>query len=58
MENKGEIIIYQTEDGESCLDVRLDQETIWLNLNQLVKLFEPNKTVISRHIKKFFKGGA
>ena len=39
MEGKGEIIIYQTEDGKSGLEVRLEKETLWLNLNQITELF-------------------
>ena len=55
MESKGEIIIYQTEDGESQLDVRLQDETVWLTQSQLTKLFDRDQSVISRHIKNIFK---
>jgi hypothetical protein len=33
--NKGEIIIYKTKDGETSIDVRMEEETVWLNLNQM-----------------------
>ncbi len=57
MENKGEIIIYQAEGGESQLDIRLENETLWLSLAQMVQLFDRDKSVISRHIANLFKEG-
>ena len=51
----GEIIIYQTEDGQAKLDVRLEKETIWLNLNQIAMLFERDKSVVSRHIRNVYR---
>lgn len=57
MERKGEIIIYQTEDGKNQLDVTLQEESLWLNLNQMTQLFGRDKSVISRHIKNIFKEG-
>ena len=53
----GEIILYEIPDGHIQLDVRLEQETIWLNLNQLAVLFDRDKSVISRHLNKVFKEG-
>ncbi len=50
-----DIQIYQLEDGKTEISVQLDKETVWLNLNQMVKLFERNKSVISRHISNIFK---
>jgi hypothetical protein len=50
----GEILLYQTEDGQTKIDVRLVNETIWLSLNQLAELFQRDKSVISRHIKNVF----
>jgi hypothetical protein len=55
MEGKGEVIIYQTEDQKSQLEVRLEDETVWLNQNQIVHLFDRDQSVISRHIKNIFK---
>ena len=49
-----QIIIYQTPDGETSLDVKLDNDTVWLSLNQLAALFERDKSVISRHLKNIF----
>ena len=53
--NKGEIIIYQTSDGNTQLDVQLENETVWLSLNQISTLFERDKSVISRHIRNIYK---
>ncbi len=55
--NKGEIVIYQTEDGQTSLEVKLIEETVWLNLNQMAELFKRDKSVISRHISNIFKTG-
>ena len=55
--NTGEIVIYQTEDGQVSLDVKLIKETVWLNLNQMAGLFQRNKSVVSRHISNVFRTG-
>ena len=55
--NKGEIVIYQTEDGKTSLEVSLVEGTVWLNLNHMVVLFDRDKSVISRHIKNIFREG-
>lgn len=52
-----EIVIYESEDGEICLDVQLDGETVWLSLDQLAFLFDRDKSTISRHIKNVFTEG-
>jgi hypothetical protein len=49
------IEIYQLDNGNTELNVQLDNNTVWLNLNQLVTLFQRNKSVISRHISNIFK---
>lgn len=54
-DHKGEIILYQTEDGKSRIEVRLQGDTVWLNLDQLAELFQRNKSTISRHIKNVFE---
>lgn len=56
-ENQGDIIIYQTEDGETKIDVHFVDETVWLSLDQLSVLFERNKSTISRHLKNIFEEG-
>ena len=56
-EPKGEIVIYQAKGGKTTLEVKLQQESVWLNLNQMAELFDRDKSVISRHIRKIFKEG-
>ena len=51
----GEILLYQTDDGQTTLDVRLEAETVWLSLNQMADLFLRDKSVISRHLGNIFK---
>ena len=57
MDERGEIIIYQTEDGLARIDVRVAGETVWLTLDQLAALFGRDKSTISRHIKNVFDEG-
>jgi prophage maintenance system killer protein len=54
-ENK--IIIYQTEDGQTQIDVRLDNDMVWLTQAQMAELFQKDRTVITRHINNVFKEG-
>jgi hypothetical protein len=56
-QNKGEIVIYQTEDGQTSLEVKLVEDTVWLSLNHMVAFFDRDKSVISRHIKNIFREG-
>jgi prophage maintenance system killer protein len=56
-EARGEIVLYQDPDGTVELDVRLERESIWLSLNQMTKLFDRDKSVISRHLRNVFKEG-
>ena len=55
MADRGEIIIYQTPDGETQLDVRLEKETVWLTQQQMSVLFGKDQSVIARHIRNIFK---
>ena len=55
--SKGEILIYQMEDGTASIDVKLENETVWLTQSQLCSLFERDKSVISRHIRNIFEEG-
>ena len=57
MDNKGSIILYTTPDGESKIEVTLQNETVWLTLDQMAELFQRNKSTISRHIKNIFESG-
>ncbi|KAF0178388.1 MAG: virulence protein [Limisphaerales bacterium] len=53
----GEFLFYQTDDGRTRLQVRLEAETVWLSLNQMAELFQRDKSVISRHISNVFDEG-
>lgn len=52
-----EIVIYQSEDGKTVLDVRLEDDTVWLSQQQMSELFQTDRTVISRHIRNIYKDG-
>jgi hypothetical protein len=54
---KGEIILYQTEDNQTQLEVRIDDETVWLTQSQMVNLFSSTKQNMSLHINNIFKEG-
>ena len=54
---ESEIIIYQTGEGDTRIDVRLENETVWLSQNQMSILYQVSKQNISYHIKNIFKGG-
>ena len=54
-ENK--IVIFQTEDGQTQIDVRLENDTVWLNTNQMSILFDREESNIRRHIINVFKEG-
>ena len=55
--DKGNIILYTTPDGEAKIEVTLQDETVWLTLDQMAELFQRNKSTISRHIKNIFETG-
>jgi hypothetical protein len=57
VDNHGEIIIYQTEDGLTKINVNMQNETVWLSLEQMADLFQRDKSTISRHIKNIFDEG-
>ena len=52
-----ELIIYQTEDGQTKIQTRLENETVWLNQEQMAELFQRDRTVITKHIGNIFKEG-
>ena len=54
-EEKNQIVIYETEDGQTQIDVRLDGETVWLTRQQLADLFNRNYKTISKHINNALK---
>ena len=55
--DRGEIIIYQTEDGLAKITVSMRDETVWLSLDQMAELFQRDKSTVSRHIKNVFSEG-
>ena len=56
-QNNGNIILYQTEDGKSRIEVTLCNDTVWLTADQMAELFQRNKSTTSRHIKNVFEDG-
>lgn len=57
MDTTSEIIIYQTEDGQTDIEVRLENESVWLTLNQIADLFQTTKQNISLHLKNIYVEG-
>ncbi|MBQ8831884.1 MAG: virulence protein RhuM/Fic/DOC family protein [Paludibacteraceae bacterium] len=57
MDNNNQIIIYQTADNQTQIDVRMEHDTVWLTQAQMADLFQKDRTVISRHIRNVFKEG-
>ena len=55
--NNDQMLIYQSEDGSIKIDVRFEQDTVWLTLEQMSTLFGRDKSTISRHIKNVFEEG-
>ena len=55
--DNGQIILFQTQGGETKIEVRLSNETVWLTADQMAELFQRNKSTISRHIKNVFESG-
>lgn len=57
VENKSEIIIYQTDDGQTQIDVKFESETVWLTQAQMATLFQSSRTNIVEHIKHIYEEG-
>ena len=57
MDNRGKIVIYQTKDGKTSIDVKLENETVWLTQSQMADLFQKDRTVIGRHINNVYREG-
>ena len=55
LNNSSNIIIYQTEDGQTRVDVRMENETVWLTQAQMAELFQTDRTSIVRHINNIYK---
>ena len=57
MDHRGKIVIYQTKDGKTSIDVKLENETVWLTQAQMADLFQKDRTVIGRHINNVYREG-
>lgn len=55
--SQSEIILYQSQDGLTRIDVILENETVWLSQDQMAKLFQTDRTSITKHIKNIFETG-
>ena len=55
--NNSEFILYKTEDGDTRIEVKMLNKTLWLTINQMAELFDVDKSGISRHLKNIFKSG-
>jgi len=55
--NQGEIVIYQTDDGNTKIDVRFVDETVWLTQQQMAELFQSSRTNIVEHIQHIYEEG-
>ena len=56
-ERHGEILIYQTEDGLTKINVKMQDETVWLTQQQLAEMYQSSKSNVSEHIKHIFEEG-
>ena len=57
MNERDQVIIYQTEDGQTQVDVRMENDTVWLTANQMAMLFERDEKTIRKHINNVFSEG-
>ena len=53
----GDILIYQSEDGRTHIDVRMEQETVWLTQQQMAELFQTSRTNVVEHIQHIYEDG-
>ena len=56
-QNKGDIVIYQTQDGLTQINVRFEDETVWLSQQQMAALYQTSRTNIVEHIKHIYEEG-
>jgi len=57
MQNGGHILLYQTENGQTNIEVALKDETVWLTQAQMAELFQRDRSVITKHIHDVFNEG-
>ena len=56
-ENKSNIIIYQSEDGQTHIEVQMDEDTVWLSQQQMGDLYQTSRTNVVEHIKHIYEDG-
>ena len=54
MHSNNQIVIYQSEDGQTQVDVRLENETVWLTQQQIAELFNKKRPAITKHLKNIY----
>ena len=57
MRNQSEMIIYQTEDGLTKVNVTFEEDTVWLTIDQMASLFQRDRSVIGKHVRNILKEG-
>ena len=57
MKNQSEMIIYQTEDGLTKVNVTFEEDTVWLTVDQMATLFQRDRSVIGKHVRSIMKDG-
>ena len=57
MKNQSEMIIYQTEDGLTKVNVTFEEDTVWLTVDQMATLFQRDRSVIGKHVRNIMKDG-
>ena len=57
MSEENKIVIYQTDNGQTKIDVRLEDETVWLTANQMAVLFDRDEKTVRKHINNVFREG-
>ncbi|MFK7799084.1 MAG: virulence RhuM family protein [Aureispira sp.] len=57
MHDNSEILIYQTQEGQTQIEVKLEGETVWLSQEQMADLFQKAKSTINEHVKNIYKEG-
>ena len=57
MRNQSEMIIYQTEDGLTKVNVTFEEDTVWLTIDQMAALFQRDRSVIGKHVRNVLKEG-
>lgn len=57
MQEKTEILMYQTQDGVTTIDVRFENDTVWLSIDQMAALFAKSRSTVNEHVLNIFSEG-